>query len=370
MTVPTPPITWKKARDFSDRDGQPIVAIVIHATAGTDSLGWLSGNPKGTSIHILIRKDGSCVQMVEDRYAAHHVGFSKLVHNNVTYSATSRHSCNAVTLGIELENLNDGNDPYPDVQLRSAAYWVERWQREHGPIKLLMHRDIDQHGKADARGIEVRDITKFIDSSVNPPPAPSGGSDITPDAPILAAPRATVDQAIAYMATRRTHPSYTKADHSLIANYYWLSASMVGIDPVMAFAQMLHETGNLTSWWSLRQRRNPAGIGVTGETSRAKKQPALDWAFDDAAKLWRKGHSFASWDIAIKAHLGHLLVYALPENQLTLAQRQMIVFDPRASVVPASSRGCVTWRGLNGKWAVPGTTYADRIVAIANAIKG
>jgi hypothetical protein len=37
--------------------------------------------------------------------------------------------------------------------------------------------------------------------------------------------------------------------------------------------------------------------------------------------------------------------------------------------LPASFRGAApTWRGLNGRWAVPGATYADKIAEIANAI--
>lgn len=366
MVLSTPHTTQARARDFSSRQGQPIVAIIIHATAGSDSLNWLKGNVNGTSIHVLIRKDGTCFQMVPDDSAAHHVGFSKMVHNGVTYSEKGKLSCNHITLGIELENLNNGKDPYPEVQLRAAAWWVAHWRSVHGSLQVLMHRDIDQHGKSDAAGLQISDIMRFIDESPTPVGTPPSG--LTADVQLLARPRATVEQALAFLRRRKVHPTYTVGDQALITNFYWLSAQMVGLDPLLAFSQMVHETGALGSWWSLRPRRNPAGIGVTGETSRAKKQPGIDWAFDGSSKLWKRGYSFASWDLSVKAHLGHLLVYALHDAQLTPAQRQMIVFDPRAAAVPEGNRGCVTLKGLNGKWAVPGTTYAERIISIANEI--
>ena len=43
------------------------------------------------------------------------------------------------------------------------------------------------------------------------------------------------------------------------------SAPTPKLDPLVAVAQMVLETGNLTSFWSQTPRRNPAGIGVTGE---------------------------------------------------------------------------------------------------------
>ena len=53
--------------------------------------------------------------------------------------------------------------------------------------------------------------------------------------------------------------------NAIVPAYFSVCAS-VGMEPVMSLAQMIHETGCLTSWWSQRPRRNPAGIGVTGRT--------------------------------------------------------------------------------------------------------
>ena len=370
LTQPTI-ITTQRARDYGSRDCQPILFIVIHATAGTNSLGWLKGNVNGTSIHVLISKNGTSYVMVDDNHAANHVGFSRYVDKGMVYEQHAKHNCNHISHGIELENLNNGRDPYPDVQLRAAAWWVQHWWGLHGTVPVLMHRDIDQHGKTDAAGIDVSNILRFIEDK--PPPATGGTIDlgkITGDSAIIAAPRASAAQAVAYTMARRPQ-GYNEFDVKLIATYYWTHALLVGIDPLVAWAQMLHETGNLTSWWCQRPRRNPAGIGVTGTTSRNRTSPGAGWVRDQKTLLWKQGYAFTDWELSTKAHLGHLLVYAVGLHSLNDAQRAVVAFDPRSSAVPIAWHGAApTLNGLNGRWAVPGTTYGASIAAIAEAIRG
>lgn len=369
MPVQQPSINFDHhARDTTNRSGLPVRKIVIHATAGTDSLNWLCGNENGTSIHVLIRKDGLCYKLVHESIGANHVGFSRMVLDDVVYSRFSPHNCNQITLGIELENLNNGRDPYPEAQLRAAAWWVQEWLKEHNLDRsdVIMHRDIDTQGKTDASGITVLDILRYLD-----PEKPT--NQVWPSKPILGPVSGTAELGAKYLGVRKTDGTYSAADHLTIAKYYWNLGASVGIDPVMAFAQMIHETGGLTSWWSLRPRRNPAGLGVTGETSRSRVKPpiapGMDWQFDDVSKLWKKGFMFANWELATRAHLGHLLLYAVDFGAQTPTQRQMISFDPRAQVMPRAYQGSAkTWNDLEGKWAVPGVGYADRVAAIANAI--
>lgn len=120
--------------------------------------------------------------------------------------------------------------------------------------------------------------------------------------PIINAPTLAQDRAAAYVLMQPQHGSYTAREIDDIARAYWTHARACGVDPAVAWAQMLHETGALSSWWSQPPRHNPAGIGVNGSTATA--QPVGAWAFD--GKVWRAGCSFAAgWAAqAIPAHGG------------------------------------------------------------------
>ena len=188
------------------------------------------------------------------------------------------------------------------------------------------------------------------------------------DSPILTGTiQGTPEQCGRFMLGR-PHGEYNETDIlQVIVPAYFSVCAGVGMDPVMLLAQMIHETGCLTSWWSQRPRRNPAGVGVTGRTSPTQLASGA-WALKDG--VWAEGVSFPSWkDDAIPAHAGRLLAYALRDDQASPAQRAMIGRALGYRTLPASFRGAApTWRGLNGRWAVPGTTYADKIAEIANAM--
>jgi len=188
------------------------------------------------------------------------------------------------------------------------------------------------------------------------------------DSPILShSIQGTPDQCCRFILARQ-HGEYNENDlvNSIVPAYFSVCAS-VGMEPVMLLAQMVHETGCLTSWWAQRPRRNPAGIGVTGRN--VPEQPAAGaWAL--RASTWAEGVSFSSWkDDSIPAHAGRLLAYALRDDHANDLQRAMIARAVSYRALPASFRGAApTWRGLNGRWAVPGPIYADKIAEIANKI--
>lgn len=187
----------------------------------------------------------------------------------------------------------------------------------------------------------------------------------TADSPILGAPQASPEQCVRFI-NARPHGEYLDTDISnVIVPAYFQHCAPVGVDPVLLIAQMIHETGNLTSWWSQRPRRNPAGIGVTGRSSQ--DQPAAAWAMRETA--WFEGVSFPTWkDDAIPAHVGRVLAYALIDEQATVAQRDLIARALSYRPLRRYRGEAPTLRGLNGRWAVPGRTYADKLAEIANAI--
>jgi hypothetical protein len=187
---------------------------------------------------------------------------------------------------------------------------------------------------------------------------------------ILAAPRATAEHCARFMLAR-PHGGYSDYDIAqVIIPAYFKVATSVGVDPVVLIAQLVHETGNLTSWWSQRPRRNPAGIGVTGANS-----PQLPlsgrWKYNKEEHLWREGVAFASWaDDAIPAHVGRLLAYARRNDELNDVQRALVAKALSYRPLPASYRGAArTLRGLTGRWAVPGTEYPGKIAALVKALQ-
>jgi hypothetical protein len=201
------------------------------------------------------------------------------------------------------------------------------------------------------------------------------GNALPSDAPIVGPATGAAEQALAWLAPRAA--GYTAYDISAIIGVYRSIGDSVGLDWFLALAQMAHETGSLTSWWSQRPRRNPAGIAVTGAMRDGLPDgtpgpaPGLSWAWDDDLKKWREGVSFPTWaDDAVPAHLGRLLAYALDDQQTTPIQQELIARALSYRPLPSSYRGVApTITGLNGRWAVPGTDYGQRIMALAQRMR-
>jgi len=195
-------------------------------------------------------------------------------------------------------------------------------------------------------------------------------SDYTPDSPIIGPRRAYVTQArvVSAILSRRPTPTYTEWDFtkSIVPAYYEVCIQ-VQVDPLLAIAQTIHETGNFTSWWCQRPRRNPAGIGVTGHTQHSRPADITTWAYDAEKGLWRYGLSFPSWQVAVEVHVGRLVAYALKASQYTDAQRYYAQLALAYRPLPEQFHGVApTLKGLNGRWAYPGFTYATRIASAAN----
>ena len=193
-------------------------------------------------------------------------------------------------------------------------------------------------------------------------------------APLLGPASGSAEQAIAWLSARAL---YTSDDVITIVHIYLRAGESVGLDWFLALAQMAHETGSLTSWWSQRPRRNPAGIGVTGAWRAGLPDgtpgpaPGPAWAWNPILNRWLEGVSFATWaSDAVPAHLGRLLAYALPAGQGDAAQQALIAKALSYRSLPASHRGIApTILGLNGRWAVPGTDYGQRIMLLAEAMR-
>jgi hypothetical protein len=239
--------------------------------------------------------------------------------------------------GVITERLSDGKE--------YQVQWFERARFEYhtqnkAPYDVLFG----------LLGNEVRDFV--------PAKAPN-------DVPILGQPSGTVAEAVRVLAPRASTNGYTYEDVVSIVQAYERVGNSVGVDWFLALAQMAHETGYMTSFWSARPQRNPAGLGVDG--SKSSTNPNIPgWVFNTQRNQWEKGLSFASWeDEAIPAHIGRMLAYALTDVQATPAQKAMIDKALAYRPLPSHLRGVApTIVGLNGRWAVPGTTYGQRILEV------
>lgn len=105
--------------------------IVIHATViPTTELTALAFFRKSSEVssHYVIGKDGSIVQTVSTYSRAWHAGKSR--------DWRGREAVNDFSIGIELVNLNDGKDPFPDAQIQALHSLIEVLERVH-PIRYL-----------------------------------------------------------------------------------------------------------------------------------------------------------------------------------------------------------------------------------------
>lgn len=139
--------------NHSSRNGRAIGMIVVHATAGKKAgdIQTLTNDKvplkKRVSCHYYITKDGTIYQLVDDSDAAWHAGAS-------SWMGLDSEDIQLISIGIELENLNDGVDPYPDVQYRAlVALTRDLVNRHRIPGEMLVrHVDIAPKRKTDPRG--------------------------------------------------------------------------------------------------------------------------------------------------------------------------------------------------------------------------
>lgn len=169
---------YKPSPNHSSRNGTPISMIVLHATVGSyaSALAWLR-NPQPdhpddrVSTHYLIRKDGHIAQLVADDQAAWHAGRS-------AWRGRNSQTIQECSLGVELENANDGHDPYPAVQLSAARLLCREKIAAYHIIRADVVRHLDiatpKGRKTDPAGFPW---PAFADSLyiVAPAPAPPAG---------------------------------------------------------------------------------------------------------------------------------------------------------------------------------------------------
>ncbi|MCD8199068.1 MAG: glucosaminidase domain-containing protein [Phascolarctobacterium sp.] len=157
---------------------------------------------------------------------------------------------------------------------------------------------------------------------------------------IFGPPVATKDQA-ATLILQNNPTAQLACTVPALVDIYWEEAASEGVRPDLALCQAIIETGFFKYGGDVRHNQNNfCGLGVTGGG--------------------KKGASFKSPKIGVRAHIQHLLAYTLKR----LPSKPIV--DPRYKVAHniRLERGIVdTWYGLNGNWAT-GSQYCEKIMAI------
>ena len=155
---------------------------------------------------------------------------------------------------------------------------------------------------------------------------------------------ATKEQCLKYLLKSNPRPSLTVSPKQLV-DYYYEEGNREGIRPDIAFAQALQETGYFRYGGSvLAGQNNYCGLGTTGGGV--------------------KGAWFKSAQIGVRAHIQHIMAYA------TTKKPQATIGDPRYDVVKTTRNfgKAKTWSDLNGRWAIPGNGYGQKILKIHSDI--
>lgn len=118
--------------------------IVIHYTAGHDSLEWLTNPKSKASAHFLIGRKGKITQLVDTDHVAWHAGKSEY---------WGRKSVNKFSIGIELENLGNlkGDfEPFPEAQIGALLILIADLLDAYPSIKdIVGHCDVAPNRKID-----------------------------------------------------------------------------------------------------------------------------------------------------------------------------------------------------------------------------
>ena len=150
------------------------------------------------------------------------------------------------------------------------------------------------------------------------------------------------EQMVQYILSRNSNPKLNCSLEELVA-YYYEEGGFEGVRPDIALCQALKETGFFQYGNDVKpMQNNYCGLGAIGN-----KVP---------------GYTFYSPQRGVRAHIQHLLAYATTE----MPKRDLV--DPRFSVLvekyPQYRGAARYWPDLNGRWAVPGTTYGQDILRL------
>jgi len=134
------PTLWQASPNFNER--KPNFVIIHHTGDDTvdQALRTLVNPQQTVSAHYLIARDGTIIQLVDERARAWHAGEAKWGPNT---------DINSSSLGIELDN--NGDEPFPEAQISALLRLLtDIEERYHIPgANVLGHADVAPKRKSD-----------------------------------------------------------------------------------------------------------------------------------------------------------------------------------------------------------------------------
>jgi len=156
----SPSVQHYPSPNFDERPaGTTVDTVVLHATVLNNLSDVIAhfGDPASlVSAHYTIDRDGTIAAHVSEDKRAWHAGRSKMKDGRV--------EVNDFSIGIELVNSNDGQDPFPEHQIASLRDLLRMIIGRY-PIKHIVthHECADPPGrKSDPRGFDLAWIKDFL----------------------------------------------------------------------------------------------------------------------------------------------------------------------------------------------------------------
>lgn len=131
-------IVWIQSPNYGKRPANAVVdTVVVHSTViptlETTTVAF-QRTASQVSAHFTIGRDGSIVQNVST--------FDRAWHAGVSSDGEGRKGLNDFSVGIELVNLNDGVQDYPDAQIQALCGIIAEMRRRYPIRQICSHEFI------------------------------------------------------------------------------------------------------------------------------------------------------------------------------------------------------------------------------------
>lgn len=247
----------------------------------------------------------------------------------------------AACAGASLPSVAQAAQGMPDSAVQGAQAATDTGAKKDAAAPVFVARphfaadlpaEVNEKAAAEVRFFIAEPLTEPILEEEAPPESVE----------ILGAAEATQAQMAAFIRRRNPQPKLACSVEEIVRLYYE-EAGAEGVRADIALCQALKETGFFAYGGDvLPAQNNYCGLGATGNKA--------------------KGAYFATPQEGVRAHIQHLMAYATTERP------HAPLVDPRYDLVRlyrTDIYGKIKhWTGLNGVWAVPGTSYGQDILLL------